>query len=210
MSENTSTEAVSTDQAEAVTPAVPAESAAEGTDGQGDTSGTDTVDRAAYDALKAELDAFKRAVAETTGKYAVRHDMCGVVDTALAELGLKRPQAAHRVTVNLSYSYEVPSKSGRKSSAPSESVMWATVRTLTDSLRYDHDLSKVVATLSAPNGAMPGLSVTSATVSAEFLGEDGTGHILPDGPRWSCRNCAHGFNSTSGLCPSCDWDNTCS
>lgn len=206
MSKNTITEATA-DQVEAVTPAVPAESVAGGTDGQTVTEGTATVDQAAYDALAAEFAAFKRAVAETTGRYAVRHDMCSVVDTALAELGLKRPHASHRVTVNLSYTYDVPSKSGRRSSAPSESTMWAGVRTLTDSLRYDSNLSNVVASLNGVNGAMPNLKVTTATVSAEFMGEDDNGHILADGPRRQCYSCAHTYSGTNPECPSCGYDN---
>lgn len=66
---------------------------AEATESAEGTSGTEVDYRAAYEALRAESEAYKLQVRDTFIKYAVEYtDACGVLDTALAEVGLTRPE----------------------------------------------------------------------------------------------------------------------
>jgi hypothetical protein len=50
-------------------------------------------------ALKAEHEALKVNVVETARAYAEEHEWCGVVDEALAEMGLELPPEIVQVTV---------------------------------------------------------------------------------------------------------------
>jgi hypothetical protein len=197
MSESTNTE-VNT-----VTPAVPAETAGEGTDGQGGTSGTDTVDRAAYEALRAELDAFKRRTAEVSGRYAEAHSMCGVVDTALAELGLRRIQTGHRITVSLVASWDVKASSRGKAGAPSESNMWRQVELLASVLRYD-GVEDVKRRYAEDNSELGHLVIETAEVKAVTSEPSPDAHLIPIVRQYACPACElRAPLDTGGTCRNC-------
>lgn len=164
------------------------ETAVEGTEGAGVGEGTGTVSQADYDALKADYDRFKRTVAETTNRYAQAHNMCGVVDKALAELGLRRPRSEHVITVNLSYSYRVESSSGRASAAPPDGQIWANVRSLTDSLRYG-TIESVTASLGVAGSAFPGLVIEHAEIVKRFETGGENSHLLTSPADQVCPNC---------------------
>lgn len=194
MSESTNPEA---------TPDTAPESAGEGTEGQGGTLGTDTVDRAAYDALAAELDAFKRRTAEITGRYAEMHNMCGVVDTALAELGLRRVQTGHRITVSLVASWDVKTSSRGKAGTPSESSMWRQVELLASVLRYNgvEDAKRRYAGESSELGH---LVIESAEVEAVTFEPEPDAHLIPVVRYYTCPACEwRAPSDTDGTCCNC-------
>lgn len=203
MSEITSTEAAST-EADTVTADATAETAVEGTEGTGGTSGTDTVDRAAYDALRAELDAFKRNVVNVTGRYAEAHNLCGVTDQALAELGLRRIQTGHRVTVTLTASWDVKSTSRGRAGAPSESTVWRSVETLAACIRYDGVEDVKSRYGNRTDGDFPNLEITTAGVTVETAEPGPDAHIIPPVYRYLCPACEHnGTLDTDGTCRNC-------
>lgn len=206
MSETTSTEAVTEAEAEATS--APVESAAEGTDGQPDTSGTDTVDRAAYDALKAELDGFKRDVVAITGRYAEAHNLCSVTDQALAELGLRRVQTGHRVSVTLNASWDIRTTSRGRAGAPSESTVWRALETLASAIRYD-SVDEVKRRYASDNSDFPNLKITTADVSVTTMEPAPDAHIIPPAHRYQCSACGYnGTADTGGTCRNCGEDLT--
>ncbi len=192
MTENANTEAVTT-EADTVTPVAPVETAAEGTDGQGDTSGTDTVDRAAYDALRAEFDTFRRDVVAVTGRYAEAHNLCGVTDTALAELGLRRVQTGHRVTVTLAVSWDVKTSSRGRAGAPSESNVWGRVESLAANFKYD-GVNDVKRRFGRDGGDFPNLEITTADVKVETADPGPDAHLIPAVRKRTCPNCGYSNN----------------
>jgi hypothetical protein len=197
MSESTNPEA---------TPDTAPESAAEATDGQGDTSGTDTVDRAAYDALRAELDTFRRDVVAVTGRYAEAHNLCGVVDSALAELGLRRVQTGHRVTVSLVASWDVKTSSRGKAGAPSDSTVWRQIESLAANLRYD-SVNDVRRRFGRDGGDFPNLEITTADVKVETADPGPDAHIIPAVRKRTCSACGYSNNPADvDECRNCEDD----
>lgn len=202
MTEITSTEAT-TDQADTVTPVATVETAGEGTDGQGDTSGTDTVDRAAYDALKAEFDTFRRDVVAVTGRYAEAHNLCGVTDTALAELGLRRIQTGHRVTVTLAVSWDVKTSSRGRAGAPSEGTVWGRVESLAANLRYE-GVNDTKRRFGRDGSDFPNLEITTAEVKVETMEPGPDAHLIPAVKRYTCPSCEYvGPIDTDDTCRNC-------
>lgn len=205
MTEITSTEAATT-EADTVTPVAPVETAVEGTEGTGDTSGTDTVDRAAYDALRAELDKFKRDVVAVTGRYAEAHNLCGVTDTALAELGLRRVQTGHRVTVTLAVSWDVKTSSRGRAGAPSESTVWRSVETLASVIRYD-GVEDVKRRYARDGGDFPNLEITTAEVKVETAEPGPDAHLIPAVKMRQCGACGYSNNPADvDECRNCEYD----
>lgn len=205
MSEITNTGAVNV-EADTVTPAAPVETAGEGTDGQGGTSGADTVDRAAYDALKAELDAFKRDVVAVTGRYAEAHNLCGVTDQALAELGLRRVQTGHRVTVTLVASWDVKTTSRGRAGAPAESTVWRQVETLASCIRYDGVADVKRRYADRDNGDFPRLDIAMADVKVETSDPGPDAHLIPPTKTRECLACGHINPADVSECRSCEND----
>lgn len=146
-------------------------------------SGTPAGPDSAYEALVAEFNAYKRQVAEITGIYAVKHGWCGVADNALAELGLCRPQAGQRVTVNLQASWTV-----QKGEAPKGGAMWRGVEVLVNELRYASGSEQVLANNAGPSGRLAHLTIVSAEVSSVPVESAPDAHLLPEGTPLKCRN----------------------
>lgn len=192
-----------------VTPEVTPESPMEGTDGEGGTSGTYPVDQAAhdalkaqYEALKADADAFKRDVIAVTSRYAQAHNLCSVADQALAELGLRRVQTGHRVTVNLSASWEVMTLSRGRSGAPTPSSVWSTVETLVRYLRRDG----VDDTVRRYRDDLLDLVITTADVKVETAEPSPDAHLIPPVRTRECLSCGHFNPMSASECTSCDSD----
>lgn len=204
MTESTNTEATTT-EADPVTPVATAETAVEGTEGTGGTSGTDTVDRAAYDALRAELDKFKRDVVAVTGRYAEAHNLCGVTDTALAELGLRRVQTGHRVSVSLVVSWDVKTSSRGRAGAPSDSSVWRSVESLASVIRYD-GIEDTKRRYGRDGGDFPNLEITTAEVKVETFDPGPDAHLMP--ARRMCRNCLEMTPADVSRCQHCGYDVT--
>lgn len=206
MSENVNPETV-TDQ----TPDATGETAVSESDGPGVTDGTAPVDQAAYEALKAaydvlkrESDGFKRDVVAITGRYAEAHNMCGVVDTALSELGLKRVLTGHRVSVTLTASWDVRTSSRGWSGAPSESTVWGQVESLASVIRIDgiEDVKRRYST--RDNGDFPRLEITTAEVSVAKREPGEFDHLITPVPKVWCSSCEEYVTPDSdGECPSC-------
>lgn len=205
MTEITNTEAVNT-EADTVTPVAPVEGAVDGTEATGGTSGTDTVDRAEYDALRAELDKFKRDVVAVTGRYAEAHNLCAVTDTALAELGLRRVQTGHRVTVTLAVSWDFKTSSRGRAGAPSESTVWRSVETLASVIRYD-GVEDVKRRYARDGGDFPNLEITTAEVKVETAEPGPDAHLIPAVRKRTCSACGYSNNpADESECRNCEYD----
>lgn len=180
------------------------EADAEAVEGTGEGTGTGAVSSAEYDALKAEFEAFKRRTALVSAKYAKRHDLCSVVDSALGELGLRRPVSVHRNTVTLSITWDTHGTSGRRSAAPSESYLWAQFRDIANAMRYNNDRDQVTRQNS---DAMPGLVIRTAEVTTEHI-SDGS-YLIEAGPVVKCYNCSRENTVTidDPVCSACGYDN---
>lgn len=195
MSEITNTEATS--------PVDGPQTAVEGTGGAGVAETTGTVSQEAYDALKAELDTFKRDVVAVTGKYAEAHNLCGVTDTALAELGLRRVQTGHRVSVSLVASWDVKSSSRGKAGRPSDSTVWRSVETLAAVIRYD-GVDEVKRRYARDGGDFPNLVIESATVDTTTMEPGPDAHIIPAVRKRTCGECGYADTpATSDNCNNC-------
>lgn len=187
------------------TPDTASESVTEPTEGQGVTEDTAPVDRAAYDALKAEFDAFKRAVVETTGRYAEAHDLCSVADQALAELGLRRVRTGHRVSVTLVASWEMGTTTRGRAGAPSESHVWGRVESLAAHLRYD-GIDGAKNRLSRAGSDFSNLALTTAEVKVETLEPSPDAHLIPSLRARECMACGHMNPEWVSDCRECDED----
>lgn len=143
--------------------------------------------RAALEASRAELSRFKRDVTEVTSVYAERHNLCEVVDTALGELGLRRPVNTTEVEVTLKLKYAVEKSAGRRSSEPSNTDVWTMVHNVAYGLR--HTTAEELAEQYRNQTSSRGMVIEIAEVVTTPKVADDTAHILPTGAVKRCRAC---------------------
>lgn len=167
-------------------PAQPSQGNAEATEGTDATPGLALVPQADYDALRAELDAFKRKTAEVAAKYADRHGMCTAIDGALGELGLRRPETTYRVTVDVRLTFDMPARNTKShgSTEPTENAMWKAVSTYAEHRRYYSatDAPRLLGNI------MSNVTTFASSATATLASDPATTHLLP-APVVTCDDC---------------------